>query len=99
MSTGRKRVDTAPIRTITSDSTQAKTGRSMKIRDSMGSPPSVFRVQCQWGLQDEPRRLRLVPDWNRHRFELGSNDETRVDALQSSHNDAIARADPVLDFL
>src|SRR5580704_6182536 len=99
MSTGRNRAATAPIRTITSDSTQAKTGRSMKIRDSMGSPPSVFRVQSQWGLQDGPRRRRLGLDRKRHRFELGSDDETRVDALQSRHNNTIGRADPVLDFL
>src|ERR1700722_16418141 len=99
MSTGRNRTDTAPIRTITRDSTQAKTGRSMKIRDSMGSPPSIFQVQPQWDLKGGARRLRPAPDWNRHRFELGSDDETRADALQSRHHDAVGRANPVLDFL
>src|SRR6516165_5117957 len=84
---------TVPARVMTSDSTVAKMGRSMKNREIMASQSSALTVSLVHALVLVSRLLTL--DGHGHFFRLDSH--LGPDHLQAADNNSFASFQPVRD--
>src|SRR4051794_12585628 len=78
-----------PTRMMTMEMTQAKTGRSMKKRASMGCPGRIN--SSYWSAASGLRHPR-------HRDRGGLDGSTRADALDALDDDLLLRLDAGLDL-